>query len=593
MIYSGTVGWNQVRGGSDGESVSFAGTACGAFAGRRHIRDRLRRGNGAKKSVNAGVAGSSPAPAASGSVKPSGKQELHLVLTGEPDSIDPSKVSFDMEITVAVQLFRGLFTFDPNLNLIPDLAAEMPTQQNGGISSDGLTYTFKLKPNQSWSDGQPVTSKNFAYSLQRELTPGTGGDYASYYLDIKGAAAFNGLKPDDPGLKTAMSALGIETPDDATLKVTLEKPDSVFLQHMGLWSAMPLREDVITKFGDKWTDPGNLIGNGPFLLKEWAHNDHITLVRNDKYSGADKPYLDTITMKIIEDSTQAYNAYTTGDVDLVSVPPLLVKTVVADTALKQQLYSFPEATVFWLGFNNSKPPFDTNTKLRQAISTAIDREADVASVFQGVSAKPAYSAIPPGIPGYDEAAGQQYKFNAAKAKQLLADAGFPNGQNFPKVSLLYAIDPTNQRHAEFIQQQLKQNIGLNIDLEPVDSKSLQTRFRANDFQLVFIGWGADYPDAENFMVPNFETGQGNNQEKYSNKDFDALVGKAYAENDPQKRIQDYQQAQNLMLNDAPVVMEIYRVDNFIRKPYVKATNNAYFSEPAARYMFWQYYYIQK
>jgi oligopeptide transport system substrate-binding protein len=499
--------------------------------------------------------------------QPSGKQELRLNLGGEPDTLDPSRASFSAEIGVVIQLWRGLLTFDKDLNLVPDLAVAMPSKENGGISADGMTYTFKIKPGQVFSDGVPVTSKHFAYALKRAVTPGQSGDYATFYTGIKGANAVAKLKPDDAGLKAAQEAMGVQTPDDSTLVVQLDKPNAVFLQFMALWPSFPLREDLIAKNGDTWTDPGKLVGNGPFLLKEWQHKDHITLVRNDKYSGPDKPRLDSVVLKMIEDRNQAYNAYLTGELDQVAIPSELTKVVENDPRLKSENVKVVRLATAAIAMNNAAAPFD-NMKVRQAFAMAFDRDALVASVYQGVN-RPAYSWLPPGMPGYDAELGKNFKLDPAKAKQLLADAGFAGGKGLPKMVLTYANTGNNPPVAEFLKEQFSKNLGVSIELEPVDTKTLQTRFKANDFQLVFVGWNADYPDPENFLYSNFHSGAGNNKSNYSNKQFDDLLDRAQVETDSAKRLDLYKQAHQILVNDMPVAFTIYSEFNNLRKPYVK------------------------
>lgn len=565
--------------------VLLVAAACGSSNKTATTSSTAAPGGATQAAATA--AGGSPAAGAQAGGQPSGKQEFRLNLGGEPDTLDPSKASFNTEITVINQLWRGLFTFDKNLNLVPDLAAQMPTKENGGISADGTKYTFKIKPGQVYSDGQPVTSKNFAFALRRAVTPGESGDYASFFEEIKGADKVAALKPGDPGIKAAQDAMSVQTPDDTTLVVEIAKPNRVFLQYMALWPSYPLREDLITKNGAKWIEAGNLIGNGPFTLKEWQHKDHITLVRNDKYSGQDKPKLETITLRMIEDANQAYNAYQAGELDQVAVPSALTKTVEADANLKKENVRSPRLVTFAAQMNNTKPPFD-NKKVRQAFATAIDRQALVTAVFQGVN-KPALSWIPPGMPGYDAQLGQQFKFDAGKAKQMLADAGFPNGQGLPKITFLYTNAGNNPPMAEFLKEQFSKNLGVDISLDPVDSKTAQARFKANDFQLAFFGWGADYPDPENFLVPNFKTKAGNNKTGYSNTQFDDLLNKAQVETDNKKALDLYAQAQKILVDDEPVASLFFQELNVLRKPYVKNYTDAAFS--AER--FWTLIFIQK
>jgi oligopeptide transport system substrate-binding protein len=508
-----------------------------------------------------------PAAVATPAAQPSGKQEVRLNLIGEPDTLDPSKASLGGEFTVILQLWRGLFTFDKDLNLVPDLAAQPPSPANGGVSADGRTYTLKLKPGALFGDGVPVTSRHLAYALRRAITPGQSGAYATFYTGIKGAAAATSLKPDDPGLKAALDAVAVTAPDDSTLVIELDKPNAAFPQFLALPPASPLREDLIAKLGDKWTEAGNLVGNGPFVLKEWAHKDHITLVRNDRYPGPDKPKLETMVLRMLEDRNQAYNAYVAGELDQVLVPPEVTKTVLGDAKLTQERLRVPRLSTFTLGMNAARAPFDNKT-VRQALATAVDREALVTGVFQGIH-RPAYSWIPPGMPGHDPALGTQYQLNPAKAKQLLAEAGFPEGKGLPRVTLTYANIGTNPPTAEFVKEQVRTQLGVDIELEPMDLKGFSARYTAGDFQLVFITGSADYPDAGSLLAPNFRTNAGKNKANYSNKQFDDLVDRAQVELDDKKRLELYAQAQQLLVGDAPFVGLIYPELFSLRKPYVK------------------------
>lgn len=563
-------------------AVLFA-VACGSDK-KDETKSTTTAGGGTQAAATAGPAGS---PAAQAQGQPSGKQEFRFNLGGEPDTLDPSKASFDTEITVINTLWRGLFTFDKELKLVADLAAQLPTKENGGVSADGTKYTFKIKPNQMFSDGVPVTSKHFAFALKRAATPGLSGDYQDFFTEIKGGDKLAALKPDDPGIKAAQDAMAIQTPDDQTLVVEIAEPNRVFLQYMALWPSYPLREDLIAKFGDKWTEAGNLVGNGPFLLKEWKHKEQITLARNDKYSGTDKPKLETIVLRMIEDRNQAYNAYLAGEVDRVSVPSELTKTVQADPNLKKENIKSPRLSTFAAQMNNTKAPFD-NKKVRQAFATAIDREAMVNGPLQGIN-KPATSWIPLGMPGYDASLGSQYKVDAAKAKQLLSEAGFANGQGLPKIVFVYTNTGNNPIIAEFLKEQWNKNLGVNVDLEPVDSKTFQARIKAKDFGFAFFGWGADYPDPENFLAPNFKTNAGNNKAGYSNKEFDALIDKAKAETDNKKALDYLTQAHKILVDDSPHAFLFFNELNVVQKPYVKG----YFEAPFNASRFWTEMFIQK
>ncbi|MEI7924763.1 MAG: peptide ABC transporter substrate-binding protein, partial [Chloroflexota bacterium] len=482
---------------------------------------------------------------------------------GEPGTLDPSRASFATEITVIDQLFRGPLKFDANLKLVPDMAVEVPTRDNKGVSEDGLIYTIRLKPGLKWSDGTPITSKDLAYALRRGADPRTAGTYASFVREIRGGAEVAAMKPDDGRLDAALAAMAIETPDAQTTRVTLAKPNAVFVNYLGLWIAYPLREDVIKAKGDRWIEPGNLVSSGPFVLKEWAHKDHITLARNDQYAG-ERPTLTSVRFAMIEDANQAYNAYRAGELDQVAVPSALLSTVKADPALGKEFVAVNKLTTFRAALVNDKPPFDKKA-VRQAFAYAVDRKTLIDVALKG-SGSPASSFIPPSMPGHDPAA--EPNFNAAKAKQLLADAGFPDGKGLPKVAMTFASVGNNPAVATLLKEQWKQVLGVDVDLDPVDSKTLQDRFKAGQVQMTFVGWGADYPDPENFLAPNMKTGTSNNRSKYSNPAVDALLERAQLETNREKSVDLYKQAQKLVQEDSPDVFLLYSQAIVLRKPWL-------------------------
>jgi oligopeptide transport system substrate-binding protein len=514
------------------------------------------------------AAGGTTAAPTKGAVDLAPDQTLKLNLGGEPDTLDPSKASFSTELTIIEQLFRGPFKFDKDLKLAADMAEDVPSKANKGISDDGLTYQFKLKSGLKWSDGQPITAAQVAYAIKRSADPRFGGDYANFYQELKNGDKLGAMKPDDPGIEAAVAALGVETPDERTVKLTLAKPNAEFVNYLALWMTYPLREDVIKAKGDKWIEAGNMVSSGPFVLKEWQHKDHITLASNPNWYG-EKVTLTQVTFLMIEDANQAFNAYLGGQLDQVGVPTALVPQVKVDPAQSKELVTQDRLVTYRFALTNTKAPFD-NKKVRQAFAYAIDRKTLVDVALKGVG-KPATSFTPPGIAGYD--ANAQPQFDANKAKQLLADAGFPNGQGLPKITFTYANAGNNPPIATFLQEALKNVLNVSLTLEPVDSKTFQAKFKAGEVQMSFVGWGADYPDAGNFMGPNLTTGAGNNKSGYSSKQFDDLVAKSQLETDRTKAAEILKQAQTLMQDDSPDLFIFYSQVFILRKPWVKGIFN--------------------
>ena len=493
------------------------------------------------------------------------KQEFRVNLAGEPDSIDPNRASFSTEITIVKQLFQGVLGFNQDLSLKPVTAAEIPSVANGGISAAGLTYTFKLRSDVKWSDGKAVVAGDYVYSIKRMLDPDLATDYASFYYSIKGAERYNGAGNESADTKAALKAfVGVSAPDDKTLKIVLESPKPTFLQIMALWPAYPVRQDIIEKYGAKWTEAGNLIGNGPFLLSEWVHQDHITLTANPNYWGA-KPKLQKITFKMITDINAELAAYKNNELDMSRVPPGTEKATMADPAMSKELLRGADLVTFAFQFNVKKAPFD-NKLVRQGLSMAIDRDAFVNQVRGGVG-RATTSWIPPGMPGFDPNLGSEFKFNVTKAKETLAKAGYSDLSKLPTLTFQYSDTAGNRTISQFLQGQMKQNLGIDIKLEPMESKSFQALIKENNINnFAFLGWGADYPDPDNWLPELYGTGAGNNHTNYSNPEFDKLAKQADSELDNTKRLQMWAQAQKMVVDDAPVIFLFNRERFWLVKP---------------------------
>jgi oligopeptide transport system substrate-binding protein len=487
-------------------------------------------------------------------------------LAGEPDTIDPNKASWASSLSVIRQCFDGLLGFNPDLTLKAVTATQIPTVANGGISADGLTYTFKLRTDVTWSDGQKVTAKDYVYSIKRMLSPQIASEYASFYYDIVGAEAYNSADPKATNLDQLAAAVGVTALDDYTLQIKLANVRPVFTQMMALWPVYPVRQDIITKYGDQWTEPPNYIGDGPFILTEWTHQDHLTFKPNPNYWGT-KPKLTTLTMKMITDANASLAGYKNNELQESAVPVGTEKATMADPVLSKEIQRLNELTTFAFQFNVTVPPFN-NVKVRQAISCAVDRAAFVNDVRAGVG-KVALSWIPPGMPGYDPNLGKEYEFNPAKAKQLLAEAGYSDVSKLPPIKFQYSDTASNKTIAQFLQGQMKTNLGIDITLEPMESKAFTQFVNSGKHMWAWFGWGADYPDPDNWLPELFGTGAGNNHTLYSNPAFDALAKQGKSELDNTKRLQIWAQAQQLVMADAPIVTVFYRERFMLLKPSVK------------------------
>lgn len=484
-------------------------------------------------------------------------QQKLTIVTSEPETLDWQVSQFEQDIAVEHLLARGLFYFDKDANVVPALAAAIPSKDNGGLSADGLTYTIKMKPGQKFSDGNPLVAKDMVYSVQRALDPKLAGNYAGFFYDIKGAEAYNNalgtkdkpLTPTDADLKTMRDALGVKAIDDLTVQLSITKPSGSFLTRMGLWAMYPVEQSVIEKFGDKWTDAGNLIGNGPYILKENVAKDHITLVANPNYTLDPKPLIKTLVLREIDDAVQALNAYKNGEVDETAVPGQQLQQILTDPSFKDQIRRQPRQETRGLEFNNAQKPFD-NPLVRLAFSKAIDRDNLVKVVYNGIGTTAA-TWLPPGLPGYDKANEDILKFDPVAAKKALADAGFPNGQGFPTdIKIILTDTALNKQLFDFVSLQLKNNLNVTIGADIVDSKTRSSRYSNGQFSLYYGGWIGDYPNADDWLPDLWTTGGTTNKPKYSNTKFDDAVKAANAEVDSKKQAPLWSAAEKIMLQDA-------------------------------------------
>ena len=484
-------------------------------------------------------------------------QEFRLRIAADPGTLDPQLASVAEEISIVKQLFQGLFTYDENLNVVPAVALELPTKENGGISEDGLTYTINLRQNAKWSDGQPVTAYQFQYALQRLFDPEAGaqGRYFSFYTAIAGAdAAVSGEGPVDGVDVTAL--------DDYTLQIKLDREQPTLTVLLALWPASPLRQDLLALYGDAWTEPANFVGNGPFVLVENRLGQRLVLEANTQYRGDVQPTLQRLVYTIIPEDSAALLAYQNGEIDMTDIP-LADSARFADDPEQVRFAQLETLAVF---YNHQQAPFD-DPLVGQAFSRAIDREAYVTAVRGGVGT-PALGWLPPGMPGADASIGQDLSFHPDFAQTLLTEAGYPDGEGFPTVTITVTDDATDRLTAEFLQGQLSEHLGVDIQIETLEAGAFFDRFFVGDFQMTWFGWFADYADPENWLPLQFGSEGGMNVIGYSNPDVDDLFALAATEIDYDKRLALYDQAHRMIIADQAVTPVFHSERNYLVKPHV-------------------------
>ncbi len=475
-----------------------------------------------------------------GGAAPAAQQNL-IVQNSEPEFFDPQRSNFEQDIAIERMLFRGLYELQLDSS---DNVVAVPAMAAGDPQVSGNVYTIKLKSGLKWSDGQPLTAKDFEYSLKRECSADTAGPY-QYVL---GAGMLDLVGCDDlfTGKGTA-DAVGVKAVDDTTLQMTLKAPKPTFTTIMSLWATFPVRQDIVEKFGDKWTDPANIVVNGPYTLTEFVAKDHVTLAPNPNWALDPKPQLQKITVKFIDDQEVAFRAFQTGELDMTTIPATEIPTILNDPTLKSEYLQVGSLRIWSVEMQMNNAVLK-NPNVRLALSRAIDRASLVKVVYNDAYLPATYWLVK-GIPGYqgNDPFQNVIGYDPAAAKQALADAGYPNGQGFPTLTITVTDNPVRQAEGEFLQQAWKQTLGINTTIQAVDAKTRSDTFNSKNFELFPGGWQNDYPDPENSLIGLFNTGGGNNEYDCSDPDIDAKLSAAGAETDNAKRIKDLQDAETLIV----------------------------------------------
>jgi oligopeptide transport system substrate-binding protein len=511
-------------------------------------------------------------------------QQILRVNTGvEPNSFDPTQQTYTYEAAV------GRNTFQPLLQPKADLSDVQPAAAKSyDVSSDGLTYTFHLQPNAKWSDGKAVTASEWVYGLQHLLNPALAAGYVDPFFDttIAGAANYGSIDVTSASaIDSYLAGLGLSAPDANTFMIKLQHPAAYFKWVVTLWVAAPLRKDVIesaaggtfastdTTKAEVWANNAStIIGNGAFKISEIASKDHVTMVPNTNY-WAGAPKLQQLIYYYIADGNTEFSKYQTGALDIANVPLADVTVVQGDATLSKQAHLYPELTGWWMDFNSKEAPFD-NPKVRLAFAKSIDRNKLATDVEHGL-AKASQSFIPNGMSGYDTSDNTQ-SFDPTAAKKLLSDAGV-SASTLNKFKLLTRNTTGSKTTNQFIADQWNTNLGLNIQLDVIDSKTVTSRLRKGQFDLYGpAGWGADYPDQQDWMDIWF-TGSCHslNNGCPTLPGYDALVQKADTELNQSQRNADYLTAQKMLIDQAAggFIYQSYEYD--LIAPYVSFTRTAF------------------
>ena len=482
-------------------------------------------------------------------------QNLVFNLGEDPETMDPTLNNSSGAGTMILNAFEGLMVLDEN-DKPKEGAAE-----SYEISEDGLVYTFKLRQDGKWSDGEPVVADNFKYSWLRALDKATAAEYAYQLFYIKNAEKFyNG--------EVSAEEVGIKVVDDYTLEVTLEAPTSYFLQLCAFTTYVPLREDIVSANPDGWaTNPETYVSNGPFKLVQWDMKDQLVFEKNENYWDKDSVKLDTLTFKLVTDDTTAYSELKAGNFDMVnSVPTNEIQPGIAEGLV----HVSPKLANYYFAINVGKQ--DTlnsdvkevlsNKLVRQALNLAIDRQEIIDNVGKAEQI-PAYSFVPQGITDENgtEFASKEYydpsdmEGNIAKAKELLKEAGYENGEGIPTIEVMYNSEGQHKEIAQIIQQNWEK-IGVNVELTNQEWAVFLNTRQQGDYQIARHGWTGDYIDPMTFL-DLWVTGGGNNDTGFSNARYDELVAAAKVETDSAKRLEMLREAEDILMDEMPILPIYY------------------------------------
>ncbi|MFA6961091.1 MAG: peptide ABC transporter substrate-binding protein [Opitutaceae bacterium] len=476
----------------------------------------------------------------------------------EPADLDPHIAVLYTDYNILVSLFEGLTVIDESSSQPLPGAAE-----SWDISANGLVYTFHLRADGFWSNGDPVTAQDFVFSIERILSPNLASEYA-YMLDV-----LQGAEDYTAGKLTDFTHVGAKALDARTLQLTLARPTPYLLSLTAHQAWFPVHPATVLKFGEAhargtgWTRPGNLVGNGPFVLTEWKPDQHILVTKNPRYYGAAQNQIEAVKFFPVADPGVDENAFRAGQIHITyDVLPDRIDAWRREDPKKLRVDPFLET--FYIRFNCTRAPF-TDVRVRRALGLAIDRAAIAGPVMRG-SRTPAHSIVPPDTAGYTSTAAMPD--DPATARHLLAEAGFPGGKGFPKFEVKMNTDPVNTKVFEAIQQMWRKELGLDCTLATMDTRVYINAMQTLDFDVLRSRWVGDFNDPATF-TDLFTSTSGNNNTGWKNPAYDRLIAAAARELDTPKRFDLLRQAEAIVVAEAPVAPVFYGTRTYLISPDVK------------------------
>jgi oligopeptide transport system substrate-binding protein len=492
----------------------------------------------------------------------SGKSDEPIIynMGASPKTIDPQLNSAVEAGSVIVHCFEGLTRKDADGQIQPGMAKEWK------MSDDGMKFTFYLR-DAKWSDGQPVTADDFVYAWRRSVDPKSECEYAYQVWYVKNGEAITDGEMDP-------EELGVKAIDQKTLEVELEAPCAYFLQLTAFPTLFPVREDIIEKHGEGWAnDPETYITNGPMVVTEYVVNEKIVTEKSDTYWNKKEIKADKLVFTMIDDQASELSAFEAGDIDFADGPP-------ADEIprLKEEGSLTIKAMLgtYFYCFNVEKPPLD-DPNVRRALALAIDRQYIIDHAAKNF-AIPAFAWVPPGMPeakkdsDFRETGGnyfeEDYEKNVAEAKKLMEDAGYPNGEGFPELTLLYNDGAGHKVIAEAVQDMWKNELGINIKLDSQEWAVFQETRNQGNYEVARHGWIGDYVDPMT-MLDMWHSKSGQNECGWKNAEYDKRIELAKKSGDQEERMKAMHEAEEILMTEMPIVPVYYYTDMYLMNPKIK------------------------
>ncbi|MCK4314793.1 MAG: hypothetical protein KAX24_03385, partial [Anaerolineae bacterium] len=473
----------------------------------------------------------------------------------EPPTLDPGTIGDDISTFIAAQLFEGLVEVDPDYNVLPAVAARWE------VGDRGTRYVFRLRESLRWNDGTPLTAADFEYAWKRNLALASRSPVAHLLYAIKNARAFGEGEIDDP------DKVGVIALDDLTLEVRLEGPTAYLPHLLAHTVAYPLPRWAVEGRGQPWTDPDNLVSNGAYQLAEWQRGEKLILGKNPFYHGRFPGNAERVECPVFTDFGPVLEAYAADALDAISMITADPGTIArARTAHGRELILTPQPSMLYVVFRADRPPFD-DARVRRAFVHAVDREALAREAWEGQYLPATGGFVPPGMPGHSTGIGLAY--DPDRARRLLAQAGYPGGQGFPKVTWLYSGGSADEPVVPFLRKTWRKSLGLNLEAQSLEWGAFIERRDRDPAHLTLTGWLADYPDPDSLLRVIFHSTEGIEDARWHNARFDGLVEEAARVADQTRRMEIYQEADRILVAQEAVVMPLgYAQGRILVKPWV-------------------------